>query len=92
MRLATGGALLSAVHLNRQAGMKPDVIHRAETDSIVGYADLLLIMNRQKDAPSAHMTLVTNRHGRAGDSWWTRFLPDVLDFSPIDLDPGETQS
>lgn len=81
--LSTGGALLTAAQLNRQAGKSPDVIHIAETDSIARDADVVLIMNRPYNAPVTRMTVGANRHGPSGDSWYTKFLPEIPDFGDI---------
>lgn len=81
--LSTGGALLTAAQLNRQASKNPDVIHIAETDSIARDADVVLIMSRPYDAPVTKMSLGANRHGPAGDYWYAKFLPEIPDFSAL---------
>lgn len=81
--LSTGGALLTAAQLNRQAGKNPDVIHIAETDSIARDADVVMIMSRPYDAPVTKMSLGANRHGPAGDHWYAKFLPEIPDFGDI---------
>ncbi|HPJ19114.1 MAG TPA: DnaB-like helicase C-terminal domain-containing protein [Actinomycetota bacterium] len=81
--LASGGSLLTAAQLNREGNKKPDLIHVAETDSIARDADVVMILQRKSDAAATEHTLAANRHGSAGDRWWTNFNPTVLDFKPI---------
>lgn len=84
--------ILSAAQINREgergSWRPPKAVHLAGSDSLGRDADCVITMKRFAKGAMVY-SLEKNRHGQSGDVWFSRFYPNIGDFTEISREQAE---
>lgn len=92
MAVATGVSIVAAAQINREgesSGAIPPKVHQlAQSDALGQDADVV-ITHKQMSKSVMVYSAEKNRHGVAGERFYTRFLPNTGEFTQITKDEAE---